>query len=141
MEEADFHHALSRYRIVRSRDFVASLTPRRGAALPWLGPPPPPAGKPSPAAPATASSRRALGAGVGGPAVTPSAAAAPASDFWGALDALLAAHFSCPDVRKRVAQAFDERHYAALRGMNWDDVEDMARMLGKELEEGGEGAG
>jgi hypothetical protein len=39
-------------------------------------------------------------------------------DFWGGRDAVLALHFPSERERKKVSQAFDELHYAALREMD-----------------------
>jgi hypothetical protein len=54
-------------------------------------------------------------------------------DFWGGLDAVLALHFPSERERKKVSQAFDELHYAALREMNLEDVDDVAAMTAREL--------
>lgn len=166
MDAAAFEQALARYPIVRPRDYVAPTPPRRasstllgalGGAAPTASPSAArgaasvgaaaPASKGRAAAPASkgaapaamgAATMAAMSAAADAAAasVAASAAAAEVTEFWGGLDALLAAHFTKPEVLKRIAQRFDERHYAALRSMNYEDVDDLAAMMTRELAEG-----
>jgi hypothetical protein len=132
MEESAFMRELARYRRVRDRNWVAPVagtTRVRAAAAPALTAPPTAA---APLAPPAAA------------APAPDAPAPPLpeasllyADFWAGLDALLALHFSKPSDVRAVTQAFDALHYGEMRGYNYEDVDDVSRML---LRECGAGA-
>lgn len=119
MEEAVFQRELQRFRKVRDRDWVAHHhgasggSSARAPAAPRL---------PSAGDAAAAPSKRA-----------PPEAALVYKDFWGGLDAVLSLHWPREQDRKRVAAAFDELHYAALREMNLEDIDDVAAMTAREL--------
>ena len=113
MDAKTFTEFLSRYRVVRNRD--AELPrPRRGGSRGARG------------SATTAAARPALAAaqGVAAPIAAP--------DFWAALTPFLDKHYGAAGA-KAVSAAFDTLHYASLRTLSYEDIEDLCAMLAREL--------
>jgi hypothetical protein len=68
----------------------------------------------------------------------PPRAAATASgpavrEFWSGLQSYLESRYS-PAEAKAIAAAFDELHYNSLKELNFEDLDDVAGMIAKELD-------
>ncbi len=62
------------------------------------------------------------------------AAAGPAvREFWSGLQSYLESRYS-PAEAKAIAAAFDELHYNSLKELNFEDLDDVAGMIAKELD-------
>ena len=117
MEEAQFQTELSKYRRVRPATYKAGAPPPKSggpARLAGAAAPPPP------------------------PRPLPPTLAAPYPDLWAGLDALLAHHYGPSPAgvaaAKAAARVVDASHYGWLKGLNLDDIEDVAAMIQREVD-------
>ncbi len=128
MEEADFQRLLTKYPIVRSRDSVLRPSASRKR---------PAAGAAAGDAALLLDGRLSSGAGASSASSSASASAAaanvrvPHKDFWQGLGAFLELHYG-PAKGKAVAAKFDELHYSSLRGLSYEDVDDLAQLFLRE---------
>jgi hypothetical protein len=84
------------------------------------------------ASPAAAASSAPAAAAPAAPAAD-AAAAVPPADFWTGLSAFLEAQYGAAG-GKAVATALDNLHYASVRALNYEDIEDLSKMLAAELQ-------
>jgi hypothetical protein len=132
--EASFVEALSEFSVVRSRIAYncgagRRRAPRRAAA-PAAAPAAQRAAPASPAATAAAAtSSESCGAAAAQPA--PASAPTPPRDLWGGVAQLVDRHFA-PQAREAVSARFGELHYAGLRALNLEDIDDIAKTILRE---------
>ncbi len=122
MDTKTFTELLSKYRVVRSRDAELPRLQRRAGRTP---------------ASSAGGSLKDGAASAAAAAPTPISAA----DFWAGLTPYLERQYGAAGA-KAVSASFDAMHYASLRALNYEDVEDLSAMLARELglEVGGAGA-
>ncbi len=114
MDEKTFLGLLAKYPIKRSSTAELPRV-RRGGSRSG-------AGRSSGAAAALPAGSAALG----------SAAPIVAADFWAGLTPFLERHYGAAGA-KAVSAAFDTLHYASLRALNFEDIEDLSALGAREL--------
>lgn len=122
MDEKVFLNFLNRCRVVRTRD---SFVSGRGASES--------SSSGSRASVSAPSARTALITGSTAAGVKSSATAAVApKDFWSGLQSFLDARYPSAQA-KAIAAAFDELHYTSVKDLNYEDMDDIAVMMAREL--------
>ena len=121
MDEKVFTQFLNKYRVVRSRDAFVPARSRRESSR----------GSNSSS---TSSRGGELHDRMTAAPPRAAAAAGPAvREFWSGLQSYLESRYS-PAEAKAIAAAFDELHYNSLKELNFEDLDDVAGMIAKELD-------
>jgi len=124
MDEKVFTQFLNRYRVVRTRDSYVPLRNRNtGSSSSSSG---------SRASVSEPGVRAALTTGSTTAAVKSAAVVVAPRDFWSGLQSFLDARYPIAQA-KAIAAAFDELHYTSIKDLNYEDMDDIAVMIAREL--------
>jgi len=125
--EASFVEALSEFSVVRSRIAYNCGAGRRRAPRRAAAPAAAPAAQRAAPAPPAATAAAATASESCGAAAAPT----PPRDLWGGVAQLVDRHFA-PQAREAVSARFGELHYAGLRALNLEDIDDIAKTILRE---------